>query len=513
MNWMQEIFEGFEERMRNIVVFFPVLELSRKTKYPYPSAPLGVAVLLYILEDMLRGERDCTYEKVAFFLQDLIEKQFGDKITYELAMEITQYLVREGLMNRGAPHSFTYPDLEGSGEKTHKFHLIELEEYEIKDKIVRLKLSTEGLELLFKTKEMYNELQVSITQLYLRQQIQKGVFDGALRSVEELFLAVKNEKNRIKKLEEKMIRDVLQVARERELEKQMERINEQLDREKTVFMELAELIDHTMEHLNSGNITQKEEVAINKIMLVKRKLLDVISEHESLFTDKIRIQLLMNRSVESMIISAFNTRVNFEKEFLEPVVQKNIGLDVLKMIIDPIMPINRHSFFHPGRAFLEQPLKKEVEDDLTEEELKELEDELLRLDEERELQEQLEREQDMEHYLLLLLKPLTKKKRFKISMLLNNLKESNPEEYQLLINKMGFYPFVIQLHQLGEIPLLAGWELDTYSLDDLPRVLVKVVGEHEDIRALNSFEVAATEEVIHLPNGYVMSDFIIARGV
>ena len=135
-------------------------------------------------------------------------------------------------MKQGRPHAFTYPDFETGTEKVHKFHLVELEDYDIKDRSVRLRLSTAGVEMLFKTKEMYNELQVSITQLYLRQQIQKGVFDGALRSVEELALAVKNEKQKIFLLQENIIRDVLQVAREKELEKQMERINEQLSRKK-----------------------------------------------------------------------------------------------------------------------------------------------------------------------------------------------------------------------------------------------------------------------------------------
>ena len=512
MNRLQEIFEGFEERMRNIVVFFPILELNKKTKYPYPAAPLGVAVMLFILEDMLRGEKDCTYDKIAFFLQDIIESQFKEKITYELALEMTQYLVREGLMNRGAPHTFTYPDLETGVERTHKFHLVELEEYEIKDKIVRLKLSTDGLELLFKTKEMYNELQVSITQLYLRQQIQKGVFDGALRSVEELFLAVKNEKNKIKKLEEKMIRDVLQVAREQELEKQIDRINEQLNREKKVFVELEELIDHTMGELYSGSITGKEETAINKVMQIKRKLLDVVSEHESLFTDKIRIQKLMNRTIESMILSAFNTKVNFEKEFLLPVVQKNKQIGVLKKIIDPIMPVNRHPFFDPGRIFAEQPLKREADEDLLEQELWELEEELIRQDEERELRQQIEREQDIESFLLMLLKPLVTRAKIRVSKLLTGLNHSDPEEYLRLINKMNFYPFLIQLHQLGQIPLQSSWEMGAFFLDDLPRVLVKIVGEHSDIYELGAFEVTAAGGVINLPNGYVMSDFIIARG-
>ena len=245
-------------------------------------------------------------------------------------------------------------------------------------------MSQEGLELLFKTKEMYNELQVSITQLYLRQQIQRGVFDGALRSVEELSLAVKNEKNRIKALEEKIIRDVLQVAREQELEKQMNRINEQLEREKRVFDELEELIDFTIQQFRTNVVTEKEELAMNQVMQMKRKLLDIIAEHESLLTDKICMQKLMTHTIESMILSAFNTKVNFETEFLRPVVQQNIAMESLKKIIDPVLPIKRPLFFHPGRVFLAQPLKREAEDTMSEQELWELEEALLRQEEEEE---------------------------------------------------------------------------------------------------------------------------------
>ncbi|MCL0063140.1 Atg14 domain-containing protein [Peptococcaceae bacterium] len=93
-------------------------------------------------------------------------------------------------------------------------------------------MSEHGLDLLFKTKEIYNELQISIAQLYLRQQIQKGVFDGALRSIDELDLAVRKRKQRIQQLERKIIKDVLYVAREDELKKQIDSINEQLEREK-----------------------------------------------------------------------------------------------------------------------------------------------------------------------------------------------------------------------------------------------------------------------------------------
>ena len=164
---------------------------------------------------MLRNTKQSTYENIASFLREIILRHYHEDLTREEALELTYFLVKEGLMNQGQPHQYTYPDFERGENHTHKFHLVELAEYDVGERKVLLKLSTTGLDLLFKTKEIYNELQISIAQLYLRQQIQKGVFDGALRTVEELALAVRAEKERIQRLEQRIIQDVLQVARNR----------------------------------------------------------------------------------------------------------------------------------------------------------------------------------------------------------------------------------------------------------------------------------------------------------
>lgn len=511
VQWLDDILRDFSQRMENILVFMPLLELNQKTKYPYDLPSLGVAVMLFILEDMLRAERNCTYEAIAYLLQQVVFRHYHDELGYEQALELSHFLVREGLMKQGRPHVVTYSDLEKGAEKTHKFYLVELEEYDIRDRSVRLKLSPAGLEMLFKTKEMYNELQVSITQLYLRQQIQRGVFDGALRSVEELSLAVRNEKEKIRRLREKIIRDVLQVAREHELERQMERVNKQLTREKAVFDELKELVDYTMKEYYSGKLSEKEELAVEKIMKIRTRLGEVIHLHESLFSDKIRVQNLMNHSIESMILTAFNTRVNFETEFLLPAVRRNVSMNRLKKIIEPLFSVSPRTSFHPGRAVEPQQLLNR-EEEVPEEQLPEAREEELRREEEREREIQAERERRMERYLLMLLEPLTTREETTVSRVLEELRDKNPGEYDTLVNQMDFYPFIIQLHQMGLIPLPSPGDSYTLVLDDLPRTLVKIAAGNRAVKEIQSFELIALKEIIVLPSGYVMSDFKVRRG-
>lgn len=239
--------------------------------------------------------------------------------------------------------------------------------------------------------------------------------------------------------------------------------------------------------------------------------MDVIHLHESLFTDKIRVQNLMNHSIESMILTAFNTRVNFETEFLFPVVQRNVSMELLKQLLDPVLPVRKPLSFNPGRLFEEQRLKGQDEEP-GEQELPEMAEELQRQEEEKERELQAEKETKIEQYLLLLLTPLIEQEEVTISAVLRSLKENDPIEYEALINHLDFYSFIVQLHQMGQIPMLAGWETETMILDDLPRVLVKIVAQHSDIYNLKAFELVAKDEIIHLPNGYVMSDFSVRRG-
>ena len=83
------------------------------------------------------------------------------------------YFFLDALRNGGRPFSYLFQDLETGQEELYKFALIDTADYQVQGKM-KYKLSEIGLDLLFKTKEIYSELRISISQLYLRQQIEKG---------------------------------------------------------------------------------------------------------------------------------------------------------------------------------------------------------------------------------------------------------------------------------------------------------------------------------------------------
>jgi hypothetical protein len=507
---------GFPERMKALLIFQPLLNLAHKQKFSeidglqlsLPS--LGLSVLLFILENMLQSNRESTYENISYFLRETIASAYGKSLTYDESFELTRMLVAE-LRNEGQPFEIPFDNLEKGGSETTRFHLIDYEDYNIRDKTVRLKLSIEGLDLLFKTREVYQELKISITQLYLRQQIVKGVFDGALRTVQELRLQVNDLKEEIERMKERIRTDAQKVSSEPEYRRLVDRVRAQLDREHEVFQELGRLIDETIEKGLRSSYSSREEAALEKVTAVKRELQRVIVEHDHLFSEKLDVNHLMMTSLENSIIYAFKTRLNFEREVLMPSVTGMVRTEFFRRVIDPVLPVAIKSRFNLMELFQKHVLLTRSHSLEDNESLPVIDEETLQQEIEREKQERLAREARMFSYLNLILRPLMSNEEIFLENVFKVLMSEDMENYQTLINRMDFYPFLVELHQMKEIELRYRDELDVEIVDTLPRMLVKITEDIPGIREIDKFQVEPTEETLRLENGYVITNFKIKR--
>ena len=103
------------------------------------------------------------------------------------------------------------------------------------------------------------------------------------------------------------------------------------------------------------------------------------------------------------------------------------------------------------------------------------------------------------------------KNEFRIGEVLGELQKRDKAQYDAITARLDFYSFLVQLHQLGRIPLLSDEEVDTIVLDDIPRAFVNLVSEKQHLAELLALEVVATEDVVRLASGYVMTDFLVRR--
>ena len=519
---MNEALAGFSERMKAAYIFQPIVDLSRKRNdYGLSLPSLGFTILLFVLENMLHSTRNCTIEKISQFMKETIYISYKIQFSSEECLTLTRELI-SALRNEGKPFLYEFYDMEKACNDTTWFSLLDYEDedgYQIKDKTVRLKLTTEGLDLLFKTKEVYQELKISITQLYLRQQIVKGVFDGALRTVQELKLQVKDLKNEIDRMKEKIRADAQRIAKEGEYKKLIDRVNNQLIREREVFLDIQLLIDHTLSNAHRNMTSKREEQTIEKITAVKRELQRVIIEHDYLLSEKLDLGLLMTSSIDESIINAFRIKLNFEREILLPFISGNGKPDFLKALLDPIFPVRVPKLFNPNKIFQKQNLinlKKNVDkqksfDLLNEEQLKK---EL-----EQELKENELKEERIFSYIKMLLIPLLSNEKVSLSSALLLLKKLDEEKYHQIINEHDFYPTLIELHQLGELILRTRDELEFEIVDIIPKILIRLTENFPEFRNLNSFKLLIPkslyeiENIVRLENGYYLTNFIIERKI
>ena len=124
---------------------------------------------------MLIGREECSIDDIAGFLQMVIKDSYGVYLTQEEAKEMAFY-IRDAISGSGGEVvDFKFKKEETKKDESIPLKFIDTSYYEIK-KSARYKLTDQGMEVLFKTREIYSEFRINVTQLYLKQQIEKGVF-------------------------------------------------------------------------------------------------------------------------------------------------------------------------------------------------------------------------------------------------------------------------------------------------------------------------------------------------
>ena len=159
-----ECLKDFNERMKNLA---PFIHLSKKLggaqKYEnFDMVSIGFGVLLFILENMLIGREECSIDDIAGFLQMVIKDSYGVYLTQEEAKEMAFY-IRDAISGSGGEVvDFKFKNLETKKDESIPLKFIDTSYYEIK-KSARYKLTDQGMEVLFKTREIYSEFRINVT--------------------------------------------------------------------------------------------------------------------------------------------------------------------------------------------------------------------------------------------------------------------------------------------------------------------------------------------------------------
>jgi hypothetical protein len=512
---VHDALQNFHERMKNIGGFWPLFRLRELRKYQeYDLLALGVGVLLLILEHMLIGRLESDHSDVARFLRQTIEDAYGNRLTEEESRELASYLLA-ALRNDGRSFDFTYKNLETNEDAKHSFHLIENGTYHVASGQIRFKLSDDGLDLLFKTREMYKELRITISQILLRQQIEKGVFEDAIRTVHTMGLDVRQLREEIERMKMSIKRDVSQFSLPK-YEAMLASIREQFQKEKQMFDELNNLLRDTRGNYESRREGEREMRALNQLVELSQRLNTVMNLHNKLLGDKLDLQEMVLEALEEGIVHGFRSKVNFEREFLDPVLRSGTSLQNVRRLIEPLFSLNVHKRFNIHKAFASQ-IVQTVEKEETDKAPDLPVDEPETPPDDPRLKFKQVRDERYKDYLRMIFEPLQEEQTLTLREILQTLP---PERQYDIVNARDFYPFLVQLHQMSPIDFRLDSETKAKILDsdetNVPFLLVQVLNEQPEFEALGTVEVTVVQEAregLHLAQeeGWTVSDFNFYR--
>ena len=358
------VMEHFGERIKRIALYDPLYRLERKNKKDHnemeiPYYELGMLTLLFFFENMIMRQKTCGTKELAYFLYE----ETGHRI--QLNLEEFEELAREVIdvfrPTTGKRNSKTFYNWETRKEETIYYSILKAGRSDLKSNTQYYILDEAGLELIFSSREYFSEFQISISQLLLRKQLEKGEFVGALRQVDEMNLAVGALRDRLLKIKNDVSRSIVSEETYNRYKGLIEDINTRLERENEEFDELRDFVRQTKDSLKYQIENEKDKKAYELILKIDNNLEKVHHEHRKLLQESIVLRSHALEAAQQALYFIGIDSFNFEQDITNYLLGKPLPLASSKPLIDPFFKIKQTKQWYPLSIFQKQRIEKSEE--------------------------------------------------------------------------------------------------------------------------------------------------------
>lgn len=361
-----KITENYSERMSRIGLFSFLYGLQGKQQRDNDGRKidffgLGLLALLFFFENMLMRRNKVSVMDLAAFFSEKTGGQYN--LTSEQYVKVAETVISTFRPTSGVRPEFSYFDWERGREETARYRILKRSSADLNINAQYYTLDEDGLALIFATKEYFNEFQISINQLLLRKQLEKGEFAGALRQIEEMHVEVLALKERILKIKQDVQRNIVSDETYNRYKTIAGDIGARLKRENLEFSELMAFVKELqarfgadVELLNEKDrqsyyLITKIDVELDKAHFEHKKLLD-----ESFLLEKSALQAA-RESIYFAGVDAFN----FNQEVSNMIFSLPIPAEDVRTLCEPFLGLRRMRDFNILRVFAEQRVETERE--------------------------------------------------------------------------------------------------------------------------------------------------------
>ena len=377
---LSEVLENYGERIARLSIYEPLLELKRKrekdnSENTIDYFSLGFITLLFFFENMIIRNKEAGVNELAEFFYEMN----NGKIDLDIKgfRKVARNIIDVFRPPSGERNSKTFYNWESGQEETIYYSILKANKSDIKSNTQYYTLDEDGLELVFATKEYFSEFQLSINQLLLRKQLEKGEFVGALRQIDEMRLSVENLKDRIYKIKHDINRNIVSEETYKRYSELVEDINIRLVRENEEFDELESFVKDTKNAIEYEIKDDKDKKAYELIIKIDKELDKVHSEHRKLLKESISLKITALEAAQESLYFMGLESFNFKQEITNRLISTPLPLESSRQLIKPFIFLGAHTSWSPISVFEEQRIWGDKEEERTYEFVEPIDEEVL----------------------------------------------------------------------------------------------------------------------------------------
>ncbi|MFZ7133983.1 MAG: hypothetical protein ACOWWR_16670 [Eubacteriales bacterium] len=504
---MMEFLEKFEKRMEWIgIVDSIVNRRGRDTRIEglfqgNDLTNIIVSVLLFIMEKTLEENNECDSGHIEEFIEALLKEHYDIKLNRAQIKELSGYIIRDILQNNGERRTYSVFNYSKNVREDIPIRLIV-------DKIVvegdsrklNYMLTNQGYDFLFRTREVDEEIQLTIEQLKLKEYVKRKKFSSAVRQSVELITYVRQKKKEV----ENFILSVRQNINDVDIGKYEQLLKgtySMLEDEYETMSDIRKMIQQAGEKINdelqnSHQMEDKLTKSIQEIREINYNLGVAISEQRNLILNRHNLSDLYMDTIKRSFEYSFVKRFNIEENILEPLENYENMLDKCICLLEPLFLPEINKILSIDQIYNQQMIFKEIETDTahfinTEE-----------YEDEKEKQRILDISNKHIRIARLLFGEICKHRKIKLSEIIEDLKEKHPDEYINLSHGRLLFGIAFKLFDVETIQLAEFYSghnkviMGASENFNLERCLLEIEDQIDGISTLKSINVMKVENEI-----------------
>lgn len=481
------IVSNYRERIERLAIFDPLFRLENKKgtdnrNQPIDYFSLGLLTLLFFFENMLLRNHNAGVKELAEFFQTLNQDELDlNADGYEkLARDIIEVFRPAS----GKRNFRSFYNWQTRREEVVSCSILKADRFDRKSNTQYYSLDEQGLELVFATREYFSEFQVSINQLLLRKQLERGQFWGALRQIDEMRVAVETLEERITRIRHEIQRNIVSDQTYQRYRDIIEEIHLRLSREDQEFEELQIFVGDTRDRLIYERTSQKDQQAYELIVKIDAELGQVHYQHGQLLIQSIELKTTALQAAQESLYYAGIDSFNFQKEIAEPLLAVPLPLTSARTLVEPFLSLEHKQQWSPLTVFARQRVDRRKGN-------QETEGFLQAFDEAAREQERTVLRKNYHRFMGIILEAMGDKEEIDLQAVIKFCLANGQEK---LLQSRIFYDFWIILHQRSPLMLT----IDSEGTED------SVMGEAVKILQVRAERLSVIElkEVLQVGNRY-----------